>query len=100
MQKRALFMQRRSFGGCSVMVWGGITERCRAQLEAVAGNLTGIRYRDAIVQHCVILFILAQANNVTSQQDNARLRDYLTQQDIDVLLWTAVSLDLSPIEHV
>jgi hypothetical protein len=37
-----------------------------------AGNLTGMRYRDEIVQPYVIPFIQAQANNVTFQQDNAR----------------------------
>jgi hypothetical protein len=54
-------------------------------LVVVAGNLTGMRYRDEIVQPYVIPFIQAQANNVTFQQDNARphvarvVRDYLTQ---------------------
>jgi hypothetical protein len=52
------------------------------------------------------LFIQAQGNNIIFQQDNtgphvARvLRDYLTQQNVDVLPWPAVSLDLSPIELV
>ena len=88
------------------MVWGGITERYRISLEAVAGNITRINYRDTIVQCCVILFIHVQVSNVTSQQDNARLhvvcvlRDYVTQQNIDVLPWPAVSLDLLPIKHV
>jgi hypothetical protein len=38
-------------------------------LVVVAGNLTGIRYRDDIVQPYVIPFIQAQANNVIFQQD-------------------------------
>jgi hypothetical protein len=55
--------------------------------------MTGIRYRDSIVQPNVIPFIQAQANNVTFQQDNARphvtrvVRDYLTQQNVDLLPW-------------
>jgi hypothetical protein len=58
--------------------------------NVVARNLTGIRYRDEIVQLYVIPFIVAQANNVTFQQDNARphvsrvVRKYLTQQNVDV----------------
>jgi transposase len=28
------------------------------------------------------------------------VRDYLTEQDVDLLPWPAVSPDLSPIEHV
>jgi len=34
------------------MVWGGITEPGRTTLVVVAGNLTGIRYQDEIVQRC------------------------------------------------
>jgi hypothetical protein len=49
-------------------VWGGITAHGRTPLVAVAGNLTGIRYRDEIVQPYVIPFIQAQTNNVTFQQ--------------------------------
>jgi hypothetical protein len=54
------------------MVWGVITAHSRTPLIVVAGNLTGIRYRDEIFQPDVIPFIQAQANNVTFQQDNAR----------------------------
>ena len=65
-------IQRQSFGGGSVMVWGGITAHGSTPLVVVAGNLTGIHYRDEIVQPYVIPFIQAQANNVTFQQDNAQ----------------------------
>jgi transposase len=65
-----------------------------------------MRYRDEIVQPYVIPFIQAQANNVTFRHDNARphvarvVRDYLTQQHVDLLPLPEVSPDLSPIEHV
>jgi hypothetical protein len=36
------------------MVWGGITAHDRTPLVVFAGNLTGIRYRDDIVQPYVI----------------------------------------------
>jgi hypothetical protein len=80
------------------MVWGGVKERGRSLLVVEDGYLTGRRY--------VIPFIQAQANNVAFQQDNARphivrvVRDYLTQQNVDVLPWTTVSSDSSPIEDV
>ena len=53
------------------MVWGCITAHGRTPLVVVAGKLTGIRYRDEIVQPFVIPFIQARANNVTFQQNNA-----------------------------
>jgi hypothetical protein len=46
----ACVIQRQSFGGGNVMVWGGITAHGRTPLVVVAGNLTGMRYRDEIVQ--------------------------------------------------
>jgi hypothetical protein len=55
----ACVIQCQSFGGGSVMVWGGITAHSRTPLVIVAGNLTGIRYRDEIVQPYVIPFITA-----------------------------------------
>jgi hypothetical protein len=88
------------------MVWRSITERGRTPLVVVAGNLTGIRNRDEIVQRYLIPFIQAQANNVTFKQDNARphithvVCDYLTHQNVGMLPWPALSPDLSPIEHV
>ena len=96
-------IQCRSFGGSSVMVRWGIPERGRTPL-VVDGNLTGLRCE--IVQCYVIPFIQAQANNVPFQHENARshvprvVRDCLTQQNVDVLPWPAVSPDLSPIEHL
>ena len=102
----ACVIQRQSCGGGSVKVWGGKTAHGRTPLVVVAGNRTGIRYRHDIVQPYVIPFIQAQANNVTFQQDNARphvvrvVRDYLTQQNVDLLPCPAVSPDFSPIEQV
>jgi hypothetical protein len=72
-------------------LWDIVPNHGRTPLVAIAGNLTGIRYRDEIVQPYVIPFIQAQANNVTFQQDNARphvarvVRDYLTQQNVDLV---------------
>ena len=49
--------QRQHFGGGSVMVWGGISFRGRTQLVVVRGNLTGVRYRDEIIQPHVLPFV-------------------------------------------
>ena len=69
----------------------------------INGNLTGACYRDEILQAHVVPFVRQHA--VTLQHDNARpnvarvVTDFLTQQNVNVLPWPAVSPDLSPIEH-
>lgn len=82
-------MQRRMLSGGSATVWGCTTERSRTLLVVVR-NLTWMCCRNEIVQCYVFL-------SVTSQQENAGphvarvLFDYLTQQNVDVLSWPAVS---------
>lgn len=99
-------VQRRAFGGGSVMVWGGITSTGRTALQVVDGNLTAAQYRDEILQPHVVPFIQNRGNRVTFQHDNARphvariVRDFLNNQNVNVMDWPAVSPDLSPIEHL
>lgn len=85
------------------MVWGGMTANGRTQLQIINGNLTGVRYRDEILQTHVIPFVQNQARPITLQQDNARphvarvARDFLQQQNVEVLPWPAVSLTCRPL---
>ncbi|XP_071099162.1 uncharacterized protein [Haliotis cracherodii] len=58
------------FGGGSVMVWGGIHHGGRTALVRVDGALSGLRYRDEILQRHVAPFI--NVNGGIYQQDNAR----------------------------
>lgn len=99
-------MEADRFGGGSVMVWGGITATQKTNLIIIAGNLTGQRYRDEILQPAVIPFLRQHGPGVTLQQDNARphtariVQHFLAQNNVDVLPWPAKSPDMSPIEHV
>ena len=81
------------------MVWGGITGNARTPLVVINGNLTGVRYRDEILQAHVVPFL--RQHTVTLQHDNARphVARVVTQQNVNVLPWPAISPDLSPIEH-
>lgn len=92
------------FGGGSVMVWAGIHHAGRTPLVHVAGALTGIRYRDEILQPHVIPHI--NANGGLFQHDNARphvarvCQEFLQRNQVNTLPWPARSPDLSPIEHL
>lgn len=92
------------FGGGSVMVWAGIRHDGRTALVHVAGTLNAIRYRDEILQRHVLPFM--NVNGGVFQQDNARphvarvCREFIRQNNIEVLPWPARSPDLSPIEHL
>lgn len=89
----------------SILVWGGITAHGRTPLVINDRNLTGIWCRDNIFQH-VLPFIQNHGQQTTLQQDNARpqvacvVLDFLRQQNVNVMPWSAVSPDLSLIEHV
>ena len=97
-------IQRRPFGGGSVMVWGGISSHGRTALVVVDSTLTGIRYRAEVIRPDVLPFV--QQQYAMLQQDNAHphvtlvVTDFLIQKNVNVLHWPAMSPDLSPIEHV
>ena len=77
-------------GGGSVMV--------------IQGNLTAIRYPDQVLMSHFLL--LVNAHNLTFQHDNARphvtrvCRDFLNQNNVQVLDWPPYSPDLNPIKHL
>ena len=93
----ACVLERDRFGGGSVMVWGGISHGLKSALIVIAGNLTGVRYRDEILRSVAVPFV--QQHHLIFQQDNARphvarvCQDFLANHNIN-------PLDLSPIEHL
>ena len=86
------------------MVWGGISHGVKTPLVVIQGNLTAVRYRDQVLMPHVLPFV--NAHNLTFQHDNARphvarvCRDFLNQNNVQVLNWPLCSPDLSPIEHL
>ena len=65
---RITVVERRLFGGGSIMVWGGITGNARTPLVVINGNLTCARYRDEILQAHIVPFVRQHA--VTLQHDH------------------------------
>ena len=90
--------------GGSVMVWGGISHGVKTPLVVIQGNITAVRYRDQVLMPHVLP--LVNAHNLTFQHDNARphvarvCRDFLNQNNVQVLDWFPYSPDLNPIEHL
>lgn len=96
-----------SFGGGSVMVWGGICLGARTELVVIDGGaLTADRYIRDVLQDHVVPFAPHIGANFLLMQDNARphvarcVTDFLNQVEIPTMNWPACSPDLNPIEHV
>ena len=102
---QANVIERDRFGGGSVMVWGGISNRAKTDLVTIGGTLTSVRYCDEVIEPVVVPF-LRQRHATIFQHDNARphtannTKDLLRQNNVNVLDWPSKSPDLSPIEHL
>ncbi|KAL7828173.1 hypothetical protein AOLI_G00313250 [Acnodon oligacanthus] len=95
-----------SFGGGSVMVWGGISLTGKTRLVIIGGNLTAERYRDEILQPVAVPYLHSLGPNSILQDDNTRphragiIRDYLQNLGVERMEWPASSPDLNPIKHL
>ena len=92
------------FGGGGSVVWGRISHGVKTPLVVIQGNLTAVRYRDQVLMPHILP--LVNAHNLSFQHDNARphvarvCRDFLNQNNVQVLDWPPYSPDLNPIEHL
>ena len=89
------------------MVWAGISRCGRTDLHIVMrGMMTGVRYRDEILDIYVRPYAGAIGPQFILMDDNARphrarvVEEYLQQETIVRMDWPACSPDLSPIEYV
>ena len=100
----ACVFERYTYGGGSVMVWGGISHGVKSPLIVVPGNLAAVKYRDEILRPVAVP--LVQQHQMTFQHDNARpyvdrvCQDFLANNNIVPLDWPPYNPDLSPIEHL
>ncbi|GBN43219.1 Transposable element Tcb2 transposase [Araneus ventricosus] len=94
------------YGGGGLMVWAGIMLDGRTPLHVFErGTVTGVRYRDEILEPYVRLFRGAVGPEFILMDDNARphrallVDEFLESEDIRRMDWPARSPDLNPIEH-
>ncbi|KFM62759.1 Transposable element Tcb2 transposase, partial [Stegodyphus mimosarum] len=96
-----------NYGVGGVMVWSGIMLDGRTPVHVLdRGFVTGVRYRDEVLEPYVRLFWGAVGSEFILQDDNARphrtflVDEFLESEDIRWMDWSARSPDLSPIEHI
>ncbi|GFV20971.1 transposable element Tcb2 transposase [Trichonephila clavipes] len=100
-------IERDRYGGCSVLVWGGIMLGSRTDLHIFdAGSVNGTRYCNEFLLPYVRLFRGAMCLQFLFMDDNApchrtvAAEQLLESEDIERMDWPARSPDLNPIEHV
>ena len=105
-------MERNAWGSPSIMVWGGIGLNVKLG-PVIFQNLGSKRNNGVTAASCIdqvlrphVVPHFARHQNKTFQQDNARAhtaratRDFLQQNNVNVMNWPALSPDLNPIEHL
>ena len=90
-------LKRNRYGGGSIMVWGGISAHHKTPLYHVVGNLTGVRYRNEVLQPFVVPALQQIGPNAVFHDDNARpvrsaaVNSFIQQEDINRMSWPACS---------
>ncbi|GFX02213.1 transposable element Tcb2 transposase [Trichonephila clavipes] len=92
------------FGSEGVLVYGGISIDGRTDLYIIRdGPLTARRNRDEILRPIVVPYSAAIGDDFILMDDNCRphrSEDFLFEEGIVRMKWTACSPDMNPIEHV
>ncbi|GBO29396.1 Transposable element Tcb2 transposase [Araneus ventricosus] len=100
-------LERHSYRGGGIMVWAGISLGGHTDLHVFhGGTMTGVRYRDEILDPYVRSYPGAIGNDFILMDDNARphravvVEDYLEGHGLERMGCPAQSPDLDPIEHL
>ncbi|GFV47299.1 transposable element Tcb2 transposase [Trichonephila clavipes] len=100
-------VERHSYRGGGILVWAGISLGGHTDLHVFHGTtVTGLRYRDEILDPYVRPYAAAIGNDFILMDDNARphragiVEEYLEDHGLERMEWPARSPDLNPIEHL
>ncbi|GFY08870.1 transposable element Tcb2 transposase [Trichonephila clavipes] len=100
-------VERHSYRGGGILVWAGISLGGHTDLHVFhGGTVTGLRYRDEILDTYVRPYAAAIGNDFILMDDNARphrariVEEYLEDHGLERMEWPARSPDLNPIEHL
>ncbi|GFU22919.1 uncharacterized protein TNCV_4625561 [Trichonephila clavipes] len=100
-------VERHSYRSGGILVWAGISLGDPTYLHVFhGGTVTGLRYRDKILDPYVRSYAAAIGNDFILMDDNARphrariVEDYLEDHGLERMEWPARSPDLNPIEHL
>ncbi|GFW71038.1 transposable element Tcb2 transposase [Trichonephila clavipes] len=100
-------VERHSYRGDGILVWAGISLGGHTDLHVFhGGTVTGLRYRDEILDPYVRPYAAAIGNDFILMDDNARphrariVEEYLEDYGLERMEWPARSPDLNPIEHL
>ncbi|GFY02656.1 transposable element Tcb2 transposase [Trichonephila clavipes] len=100
-------VERHSYRGGGILVWAGISLGGHTDLHVFhGGTVTGLRYRDEILDPYVRPYAAAIGNDFILMDDNTRphragiVEKYLEDHGLERMEWPARSPDLNPIEHL
>ncbi|GFW55632.1 transposable element Tcb2 transposase [Trichonephila clavipes] len=100
-------VERHSYRGGGILVWAGISLGGHTDLHVFhGGTVTGLRYRDEILDPYVRPYAAAIGNDFILMDDNARphrariVEEYMEDHGLERMEWPARSPDLNPIEHL